>query len=138
MKTTKDFAPVLQSFFENYLVKERGVSAHTVRAYRDTFVQLIEYLDERRRIKPERITLELLDKSLVLDFLNWLEEKKHCSVPTRNQRCVAIRSFCQYLMYMLPEQIGRWKQICSIPMKKGAGRPMNYLSVEAVKCILSR
>ena len=74
MKTTKDFAPVLQSFFEDYLVKERGVSAHTVRAYRDTFVQLIEYLDERRRIKPERITLELLDKSLVLDFLNWREE----------------------------------------------------------------
>lgn len=138
MKTTKDFAQALQSFFENYLAKERGVSENTIKAYRDSFVQLIEYLDQRRGIKPERISLELLDKSLVLDFLNWIEEEKHCSVPTRNQRCVAIRSFCQYLMYVVPEQIGRWKQICSIPMKKCAGRPMNYLSVEAVKCILEQ
>ena len=57
MKTYRDFAETLQSFFSTYLVKERGVSSNTIRAYRDTFVHLLNFIQE---IKES--TLLLLEK----------------------------------------------------------------------------
>ena len=38
MEAYKDIAECIEKYFTDYLVKERGVSAHTVRSYRDTFV----------------------------------------------------------------------------------------------------
>lgn len=37
-------APTLQSFFTAYLSGQRGASAHTVAAYRDTWRLLLAYL----------------------------------------------------------------------------------------------
>lgn len=45
VETYKDLGKELESFFNRYLVAERGVSQHTIRSYRDAFVLLIEYLN---------------------------------------------------------------------------------------------
>lgn len=40
-----DFPKSVQSFFHDYLVIERGVSANTVRSYRDTFTLMFEFFE---------------------------------------------------------------------------------------------
>lgn len=138
MEKHKDFAKALQDFFTEYLARERGSSRHTIKSYRDTFVLLIDYMEKKHKKTPDKIKLEDITKSSALDFLNWLEEENGCSVSTRNSRCVALRSFAHFLMYEYPEMMLQWKQICSIKMKRGQKGQMNYLSIEATKCLLEQ
>ena len=50
MKTTKDFTYYLENFFLKYLTCEIGASKHTIRAYRDTFVLLIEFINKKYNV----------------------------------------------------------------------------------------
>ena len=53
MEAYKDIAQCIEKYFTDYLVKERGVSAHTVRSYRDTFVLLLEYMNKEKKISAD-------------------------------------------------------------------------------------
>lgn len=138
MKNSKDFAYELQSFFTDYLVRERGSSTHTIRAYRDTFTLLVDYLDSQCQISPDNITFDSINRDTVNGFLNWLQDVHQNSVCTRNQRLAAIRSFFKFMMYEDPTRMSLWKSICTIPMKKGHIGTLNYLTIEAVKSILEQ
>lgn len=46
------FPTLLQDFFQRRLVTERGVSAHTIASYRDTFELLLRYAEQRTRRTP--------------------------------------------------------------------------------------
>ena len=76
MKTT-DFAKYMTDFLSVYLVNEKGVSPNTIKGYRDTFVQFIDFSSSVKGIKLEKLTLSALNKQLVLDFLDWLQKEKH-------------------------------------------------------------
>ena len=138
MKTSNDFAYELQSFFMDYLVRERGSSVHTIRAYRDTFTLLLDYLESKCQVSPDQVTFDTVDRSVIIAFLNWLQDEHQNSVCTRNQRLAAIRSFFKFMMYEDPTRMNQWKSICTIPMKKGQTGTLNYLTVEAVKTILEQ
>ena len=75
-----DFAESLQSFFEDYLVRERGASKHTIRAYRDTFVLLIEFINKKYNVSVDRITFKEISRESVMAFLDWLETSKGNSI----------------------------------------------------------
>lgn len=139
MKKNNDiFSASLQSFFLDYLPKERGYSSHTIRAYRDTFVLLFEFYDDVHGVDPDKITVESISRSSIAAFLEWLESKKGNSVRTRNLRRAAICSFCKYMMYEDPTHIDIWKSIRSIPIKRGIKDTVNYLSVEGMTLLLNQ
>ena len=96
MKPT-DFAKYLTEFLSVYLPKQKNVSKNTIRSYRDTFKLLINYCQEMKEIPVERITLKYLSSELIIDFLEWLETDRKCSISTRNQRLAAIHSFFRYV-----------------------------------------
>ena len=102
METYKDFAFALQYFFKDYLVKECGASHNTIRSYRDTFVQFIDFMHIQHKTTPDKITFEIINKDLIVDFLEWLQNNKKCGSRTRNQRYAAIRSFFRYMLYIDP------------------------------------
>lgn len=136
MEQYKDFAKVLESFFLVYLVQEKGCSTHTIRAYRDAFYLFLSYLEEVHHIKPDRISLAHVNKVNVLNYLDWLEKSKSATVRTRNHRCVVMKSFCKYLMYVDPLHMAQWKQVCSIQSKKGPQGSLNYLTIDGIKSVL--
>lgn len=39
----KNFGKALQSFFEDYLLKECGASRHTIKSYSETFCLFVEF-----------------------------------------------------------------------------------------------
>ena len=44
MNSPERFSNLIQTFFSDYLVTQRDVSLQTVKAYRDTFRLLLNYL----------------------------------------------------------------------------------------------
>ena len=69
-------------------------------------------------IKAERMTLGLIDESLVIDFLDWLEKTRKVSMKTRNQRLAALHSLFRYLQKNSPVHMELSAKILNIPYKK--------------------
>ena len=137
METT-DFAKYLSAFLTSYLVGERNYSPNTILAYKDTFVQFITFMKEQKNIEVQKLTLERITKDVVIDFLNWIQENRHCSNATRNYRLAALRSFFSYMQYENPERMYEWQKIRSIKVKKHEKQSINYLTVEGIKLLLEQ
>jgi len=132
-----DFSKYLTSFLTKYLSHERGASSNTIASYRDTFVLLITFL-ETRHIKLSKLTLELITKDIIVEFLNWVQSERNNTDATRNTRLAAIHSFYKYLQYQQPENLYGCQQILSIRMKKAEQIQMNYLSIEGITLLLQQ
>jgi integrase/recombinase XerD len=137
MKVT-DFASALNRYFNDYLVNERGSSPMTIETYRSAFIQLVEYLEERKGIKPERIQINDISRDNIMSFLLWLEVSRKVSTNTRNQRLVALRCFATFLKYERPEYIEAATQIQGIKPKKSLKKDISYLKPEGMKLLLSQ
>jgi site-specific recombinase XerD len=135
MKPT-DFSKNLTDFLTCYLPGERGASKNTIASYKDTFILFLTFLKERKGISAERLTLGQITKEIVVEFLSWLEEERHCCAATRNVRLAALHSFFKYLQYQSPENLMEWQRILSIPVKRAEKPTINYLSVEGIRLIL--
>lgn len=134
----KDFSKALQSFFEDYFIKERGYSRHTIKSYSETFSLLLIFLHEIKGIACDHIRFEYLDRTCICEFLTWLEEQRGCQPQTRNQRNAAIKSFFKYMIYYDPVHISRWQDICSIRFKKVVTDTIKYFSVEGICLLLNQ
>lgn len=133
-----DFPTVVERYFRKYLVGEIGASKHTIRSYRDSFILLLQFFQEVVGIPTEKVSLSMIDRNLICNFLDWLEASKNSSVSTRNSRCAAMKSFFSYVLYLDPFHMAQWNGICSIKMKKGSKGTMNFLTVDGIKCILEQ
>lgn len=137
MKPT-DFAKYLTEFLGAYLPSQRNVSRNTIRSYRDTFKLLIQYYQDIKGIRIERITLNDLSSAGVIDFLKWLETDRGCSISTRNQRLAAIHSFFRYVQAEAPEGIFHFQKVINITVKKAKKSRVEHLIPEAVKLLLEQ
>jgi site-specific recombinase XerD len=137
METT-DFAKHLTAFFTEYLVAERGASFHTIRAYSNTFMLLLNYMDKHEHIKADKLSLNHITREVVLNFLDWLQNNRKSGNATRNGRLAALRSFFTYMQYEDPKRIGQWQNILSIKIKKYEKTSVDYLSVDGIKLLLDQ
>ena len=135
MKPT-DFAYYLSAFFTKYLPNECGSSPNTVSSYRDTFLLFFRYLRDEKGLWIEKLQLEDIHKDLVREFLDWIENDRHCSVATRNVRLTAIHSFFRYLQFEHPDYIHEWQKILAIPVKKAERGTLTYMTLEGIKLLL--
>ena len=77
----------LHHFFSNYLPHIKGVSPHTIKAYRDAFTLFIPFAANRLKIKTDSLTLDHLTPDMVLAFLADLEKKRQNAPVTLDVRC---------------------------------------------------
>jgi site-specific recombinase XerD len=133
-----DFAKHLTRFFTEYLSGERGASHNTTRSYGNTFSLFLDFMDDVKHIKAERLLINHLTRDNVLSFLQWIQESKKCSASTRNQRLAAIHSFCKYLQYEDVIRLEQWQDILSVKFKKVEKQSVNYLDVDGIKLLLSQ
>ena len=131
-----NFATHLTAFLTSYLPAQRNVSPNTIRAYRDAFVLLLRYCRDVRRLAPDRLSLEQIDPSLVLDFLDHLEKERRCAPRTRNLRLTAVHAFFRYLQTEEPGLLLRCQRILAIPLQRCAPPAVEYLSPESLAAIL--
>lgn len=138
MKTETDFAKHLSKFLSEYLPYERNMSPNTVASYRDTFVQYITYMKDVQNVKVEQLTLDMLTRHRVVDFLSWIQKERSCGIATRNQRLASILSFVSYLQYEEIQYLAEWQKIRSIKAMKDEKKSINYLTTEGIKLLLEQ
>ncbi|MDP2413845.1 site-specific integrase [Daejeonella sp.] len=137
MKPT-DFSKYISDFISRYLPNEKGASANTIAAYRDTFVLLLKFIQEVKHVKVEKLTLGGITKESILEFLEWLQKERKCSSSTRNSRLAAIHSFYSYLQHESLDHLHECQKILSVKFKKAKKETMSYLSIEGLKLLLQQ
>ena len=138
MKDKHTFSHYVTSFFKNYLPGQKNLSANTIHAYADAFKLLLIYCEEEKGIKSDRMRLENLDRELITGFLDWLEEKRGCKATTRNQRLIALHSFCRYIQKVSPEDMENLQSVISIDYKKSKKTVVPYLTEKQMKLLLAQ
>lgn len=137
MKPT-DFARALSTYLSLYLPGQRNVSPNTIESYRDTFKLFLTYCQGVRHLAVEHLTLCDIDDQLIIGFLTWLEEERHNSKSTRNQRLACLHGFYRYLQIQDPMGLLSYQKILAIPMKKTPQPLVNHLSANAMQLILAQ
>lgn len=132
----RDFSYYLTAFLTKYLPSETGASKNTIASYRDTFILFLVFLKDAKGIPADRITLDMITKDIVVEYLEWTETTRHCCTATRNVRLAALHSYFRYLQYQNPDNLLEWQRILSIPVKKTEKKTINYLTLDGIKLLL--
>lgn len=130
-------APLLEAFFTERLIGQRGASRHTVAAYRDAFCLLLRFAQRRTGRAPHQLTVEDLDAELIGAFLNHLEAERRVTVRTRNARLTAIRALFHFAAYRHPEHAGSIQRVLAIPPKRTDKALVTYLTEEEAEALLA-
>lgn len=130
------FPALLQDFFQRRLMAERGVSAHTIASYRDTFELLLRYAEQRTGRTPSALTLQDLDAPVILSFLDHLEIERSCCPRTRNLRLTAVRSFMRYVSVRDPASLAIAQRVLAIASKRFDRPLLGFLSRDEVQALL--
>jgi site-specific recombinase XerD len=128
---------LVQSFFHSYLLRVRGASDHTVRAYRDALKLFFTFLVQRKGRSIADLSLDDLQADAVLAFLDHVESQRANSAVTRNCRLAAIRSFVQHLLRHDLTRADQYGRILAIPSKKAAHRVVDYLEPEEARAVIA-
>ncbi len=131
------FPALLQAFFQQRLVAQRGASAQTIASYRDAFELFLRYAEVRTGRPPTALTIADLDAPLILAFLDHLEEKRGNSPRTRNLRLTAIRSFMRYASIRDPASLPIAQRVLAIPTKRFDRPVLGFLSREEIDALLA-
>jgi len=130
------FPALLQSFFQQRLVTQRGASAQTIASYRDTFELFLRYAEQATGRSPSALALNDLDAPLVLAFLDHLETQRGNCPRTRNLRLTAIRSFMRYASVRDPTALPVAQRVLAIPAKRFDRPALEFLSREEITALL--
>lgn len=139
MKKTngKMLSDLVESFFHQRLISQLRASPQTINSYRDSLRLLILFASKHKKVKPTQLSVEDLDRELVLSFLDSLEKDRGNSVRTRNARLVAIRSFFHHVTYSDPAAIGIAQRVLTIQGKRASKRMIGFLKADELGPILN-
>lgn len=132
-----EFSSLVQKYFLERLVNQKGASHQTIAAYRDTFKLFFKYVKKETNKDPTDITVDDFNSDLVLGFLNYLEVDRANCVRSRNARLATLRSFAKYLALQCPHALSDAHQILSIPNKRFEKPLIEFLTREEVQAILA-
>ena len=128
MKKTNDFSWYLTSFFSQYLPGEKNMSVNTIASYRDTFRVFFLFCEKAKSISINKITLSLFTKEFIIEFLDWLETERSCSIVTRNQRLYCLHGFIRYIQSRSPENLFEFTRILATAAKRTTKTIVSYLT----------
>jgi len=132
------FGSLILSFFSSYLANQRGNSPETIASYSDCIRLLINYCCNHLSITVDKLALDMITDSLILDFLDYLEKERNNTPKTRNQRLAAIKTFFRFAARQEPTLSAVCERVCNISAKKSEHKIIQPLENHEVKEILSQ
>ena len=130
-------AHFIKRFFSHYLPLQKGLAANTMLAYREAMKLLLGYASDTLKKNVEQLSVQDIDASLVLDFLDHLENTRGCSPRTRNARLAAIRAFFGFMAREAPTLLLLAQTICTIPLKRTEHKTVDYLEDKEMQALLN-
>lgn len=133
-----DLSKYLDTYFNNYLPIQKNLSKHTISSYKYTFNGFLQFCVNIKNINIKDLCLDIFNKDIVLEFLDYLENTKNNSISTRNNR---LQNICSFLKFVYPSETTRvlqFQNIFDIPLKKDVEKTMEYMSVDILKTLLKQ
>ena len=129
-------AKFIKRFFSHYLPVQKGLAANTILAYRDAIKLLLCYASDTLNKSVEQLCVEDIDESLVLDFLDHVENTRGCTPRTRNARLAAIRAFFSFIAREEPCLLLHCQKIRTIPLKRTEHKTVDYIEENQMQALL--
>ncbi len=133
---THIIAKFIKRFFSHYLPVQKGLAANTILAYRDAIKLLLCYASDMLNKSVEQLCVEDIDESLVLDFLDHVENTRGCTPRTRNARLAAIRALFGFIAREEPSLLLHCQKIRTIPLKRTEHKTVDYLEENQMQALL--
>lgn len=131
------FAALVQSFFTEHLTQQRAMSPRTVATYRDGFVLFLGFATVHLHKQPTAMKLQDVTPTLILAFLDHLEQDRGNAVRTRNARLAALRAFMKFAGHRDVNALHVVEQALGVPMKRFERPMLGFLSREEMLAIIS-
>jgi integrase/recombinase XerD len=137
MRDTSSLGPWIRRFLMEHLVSERNLALNTRRSYRDTLQLLLPHIARCARKPVDRLNVMDVSADRVRKFLADLEEKRHCTISTRNQRLAAIHALARFVGLHAAEFVDWCGQVRRVPFKKGPHALITYLDKPEIDALLA-
>ena len=127
------FLDMLERFMGTYIINTLGLSPNTETSYRCSFNLFIQYLYEIKSIPSIKISFDMIDASIIISYLDWLENDRKCSISTRNYRLAAFKSFAKYASNNDFEAAGKFAaEVRKIPVKRASKKKRAFFTIKEV------
>lgn len=126
-----------RSFIKVYMEKQRKLSPNTIKSYRGTLNQFLDYMVHEKGVPILDVTIDHVNYENVSSYLDWLQTERHCSTVSRNQRLMALRTFGKYCSLSGLEYIAILSDMKKVPTQKVEKKIVDFLSENAMKILLS-
>jgi site-specific recombinase XerD len=137
MSDKHTLGPWVRRFLMEHLPDERNLSRNTQQSYRDALRLLIVFAASRLHKKADKLLVADIDADIVRAFLRHLEEKRGCTISTRNQRLAAIHALAAFIGQRSPENLGWSAQLRSVEFKRSTHVPVGYLDKREIDVLLA-
>jgi integrase/recombinase XerD len=127
----------VRRFLMEHMGRERNLARNTQRSYRDTFHLLLPAIARRARKPVDRLRVIDISADRVRQFLTDLEEKRRCTIATRNQRLAAIHALARFIGPHAPELVEWCGQVRTVPFKKAPHALVTYLEKSEMDALLT-
>lgn len=127
----------IRRFLLEYLVGERNLAHNTQTSYRDTLVLLLPFTSRGAKKPIDHLEIEDLSADVVRNFLQHIEQKRGCSIVTRNQHLAAIHALARFIGERCPELIAWCSEIRAVPFKKTLKPTIAYLEKSEMDALLN-
>jgi integrase/recombinase XerD len=134
---THMLANFIKRFFSHYLPVHKGLAVNTILAYRDAIKLLLCYASDTLNKSVDELCVEDIDESLVLDFLEHVENTRGCTARTRNARLAAIRALFGFIGREQPAVLLDCQRIRTIPIKRTHHQTIDYLEENEIQALLN-
>jgi len=130
-------AKFIKRFFSHYLPVQKGLATNTTLAYRDAIKLLLCYASDTLKRSVEELCVEEIDQSLVLGFLEVVENTRICTARTRNARLAAIRALFGFIAREEPSLVLHCQTIRTIPLERTEHKTVAYLEEKEMQELLN-
>jgi integrase/recombinase XerD len=134
----KTLFALVSDFFKIHLPNEKKCSPNTIRAYQTSLDMLFEFIKAKNGIALREVTFAMITRKTLLEFLDYLETERRCSVATRNHRLQSIRAFYNYVSQTEISAVVYWEEIKKVPTARTPEALVEHMSEAAVEAILDQ
>ena len=135
-RKNNSFIDHLEYYLVTYLPTVKGLSDATIVSYKASFRLLMEFLYSVKDIPADKVGFSLLDDKLIMEFLDWLESVRACSIATRNQRLSAIAAFAMYAQNRDFDAATCFRNnVLKVPRKKAPRKGRSYFTRDEVRIL---
>lgn len=128
----------IHNFLLVSLPKERKCSVNTIRSYKKTLEQFLDFVKMKTGKPFSNLSFEDIDHNILSDFLEYLETERGCGVSTRNQRLHCIRAFYRYAAQEDISVVCHLNEIKKTKSAKGTKKLVEHMSEAAIKAIIAQ